>query len=124
MADAFTCLEGWTVPRLTWQGVALRDVLDTAGVRAEARWLQATAGPFSVPLPLALADTALIALRLGNEDLPGEHGDPIRLIVPGQACFTSVTWLDHLELRATPAQNTAEAIARAGLTRTSAPRTG
>jgi DMSO/TMAO reductase YedYZ molybdopterin-dependent catalytic subunit len=104
----FTCVEGWTVPRLSWQGVPLREVLDLAAVRAEARWLQASAGPFSVPL---------LALRLGDDDLSVEHGGPVRLIVPGQACFTSVKWLDHLELRVAPAPNTAQAMALSRLAR-------
>lgn len=100
VAGDFTCLEGWTVLQLSWQGVPLRTVRDMAGVRAEARWLQASAGSFSVPLPIEITGTALLALRLGPEDLPVEHGGPIRLVVPGQACFTSVIWLDHLGQRA------------------------
>jgi DMSO/TMAO reductase YedYZ molybdopterin-dependent catalytic subunit len=107
----FTCVEGWTVPHVSWQGVPLREVLDLAGVRAEAHWLQASAGLFSVPLPDEVWETAFLALRLGDEDLSVEHGGPVRLVVPGQACFTSVKWLDHLEVRAAAGPNTAEEIA-------------
>lgn len=117
VAGDFTCLEGWTAPQLSWRGVLLRDVLALAAVQAEARWLQASAGSFSTPLPIEIIGTALLALRLGLEDLPVEHGGPIRLVVPGQACFTSVKWLGHLELRAMPASNTAEEIALGRLTR-------
>ena len=111
VVDNFTCVEGWSVPRLSWHGVPLREVLDLAGVRSDAHWLQASAGPFSVPLPEEVWETALLALRLGDEDLPVEHGGPVRLVIPGQACFTSVKWLDHLELRATAGTNSAEEIA-------------
>jgi DMSO/TMAO reductase YedYZ molybdopterin-dependent catalytic subunit len=114
----FACVEGWTVPQVSWHGVPLREVLDLAGVRAEAHWLQASAGPFSVPLPDEFWETALLALRLGDDNLSVEHGGPVRLVVPGQACYTSVKWLDHLEVRATAAPNIAEEIARRRLTRT------
>jgi len=32
--------------------------------------------------------------------------------VAGGECFTSIKWLDRLELRARPAANTAESVAR------------
>ncbi len=109
--DDFACLEGWTVPGVRWHGVPLAALLDLAGVREEARWVQASAGEFSVPLPLAAAHGALLALRLNGEPLPPEHGGPVRLLVPGAECFTSVKWLDRLELRVEPAENTARATA-------------
>jgi len=115
--DDFVCLEGWTVPNLRWRGVRLAMVLERVGLRAEARWVQASAGDFSLPLPLAEAGNALLALWLNDQMLAPEHGAPVRLLVPGGECFTSVKWLDHLELRAEPAENTAEAIARARLMR-------
>jgi DMSO/TMAO reductase YedYZ molybdopterin-dependent catalytic subunit len=122
VVDDFACVEGWTVPRLSWRGVPLRAVLDLTGVGAEAHWLRASAGPFSVPLPDEVWGTALLALRLGDEDLSAEHGGPVRLVVPGHACFASVKWLDHLELRATAGANTAEEIARRRLTSRAASR--
>ena len=115
--DDFVCLEGWTVPNLRWRGVRLATVLERVGVGAAAQWVQASAGNFSLPLPLAEAGNALLALQLNDQMLAPEHGAPVRLLVPGGECFTSVKWLDHLELRAEPAENTAEAIARARLTR-------
>lgn len=107
----FQCTEGWTVPDLAWRGVPLREVLHLAGADPAASWVQASAGEFSTPLPREAADAALLALALDGRPLPVEHGGPIRLVVPGGACYTSVKWLDHLEVRAAPAPNTAEQIA-------------
>lgn len=115
--DDFVCLEGWIVPNLRWRGVRLATVLERVGVRPEARWVQASVPGFSLPLPLPAANEALLALQLNGQALPPEHGAPVRLLVPGGECFTSVKWLDHLELRAEPAENTAEAVARARLKR-------
>lgn len=111
VTDDFRCLEGWSVPGLHWGGVALATVLEAAGVAEQARFVQASAGEFSVPLSLEEARGALLATRLGDAPLPREHGWPVRLVVPGTDCFTSIKWLDRIELRAEPGANTGREIA-------------
>ena len=111
LIDDFTCLEGWTVPKLNWRGVPLIAILALAEMRAEARWVQASAGEFSIPIPIQDAAKVLLATHLGPEALPNEHGGPMRLVVPGADCFTSIKWLDHLELRAEAGANTGRTIA-------------
>ncbi|HZU06880.1 MAG TPA: molybdopterin-dependent oxidoreductase [Chloroflexota bacterium] len=115
VVDDFTCLEGWTVPGLVWEGVPLEALLALVQPRPEAQWVQASAGEFTMPLPLAEARGALLALRLNGQPLPKEHGGPLRLIVPGRECFTSIKWLERLELRAAPGPDTARQIARGRL---------
>ena len=111
VVDDFTCLEGWSVPKVQWGGILLKDVLLLSEPLSEARYVQASAGNFSLPLPLERARHALLAIRLDENLLSREHGGPVRLIVPGGECFTSIKWLDHLELLAEPRPNTAEVIA-------------
>jgi DMSO/TMAO reductase YedYZ molybdopterin-dependent catalytic subunit len=108
LTDDFTCLEGWTVPKVRWGGVLLETVLSLADPLLEARYVQASAGDFSVPLSLDRARHALLALRLEDAPVPAEHGGPVRLVVPGGECFMDIKWLDHLDLRAEPAANTAK----------------
>ncbi|MCC7079056.1 MAG: molybdopterin-dependent oxidoreductase [Burkholderiales bacterium] len=117
VTDDFRCLEGWSVPGLHWGGVALATVLEAAGVAEQARFVQASAGEFSVPLSLDAARRALLATRLGDTPLPREHGWPVRLVVPGDDCFTSVKWLDRIELRAQPGANRGREIALGRLPR-------
>ena len=100
LTDDFVCLEGWKAPAVEWQGVALESVLALAGVNPEAKWVQASAAEFSVPMPLKEVGRALLAISLGEGTLLTVHGGPVRLVVPGGDCFTSIKWLDHLELRA------------------------
>jgi len=107
----FTCLEGWTVPNVRWRGVLLATVLSLAEPRLDARYVEASAGDFSVSLPRDRAERALLAIRLDEGAVPLEHGGPVRLVVPGGECFMSIKWLDHLELRTEPGANTAETIA-------------
>lgn len=111
LRDDFACLEGWVVPELDWRGVRLGAVLELARVQRGANWVQASFGEFSIPLPVERAADSLLALTLNGEPLAVEHGAPVRLLVPGGECFTSVKWLDHLEVRAEPALNRAKEIA-------------
>lgn len=117
LVDDFACLEGWSVPGLTWKGIPLAAILDLAKVEPQARWIQASAGEYSVPLAIEDARRSLLALWLGDERVPDVHGGPARLIVPGRECFTSVKWLDHLEARVDPLSDTARALALGRLSR-------
>jgi DMSO/TMAO reductase YedYZ molybdopterin-dependent catalytic subunit len=113
--EDFVCLEGWVAPDQHWRGVPLMDLLGRAGIRPDARWVQVSSGEFSLPLPIEDAQNALLALALEGAPLEPEHGAPVRLVLPGGICFTSVKWVDHIELRSEAAPNTAEAVARARL---------
>lgn len=111
----FVCLAGWVAPEQHWSGVPLAEVLALAGAEGRANWVQASAADFSWPMPVPEAVNALLALDLGDEPIAPEHGAPVRLLVAGGECFTSIKWLEHLELCARPMANTAERIARARL---------
>jgi DMSO/TMAO reductase YedYZ molybdopterin-dependent catalytic subunit len=115
LRDDFRCREGWVVPDLRWRGVLLETVLALARPHREARYVQASAGNFSISISLDHAATALLAISLNGTNLSVEHGAPVRLVLPGGECFTSIKWLDHVEVRTEPGENTAEKIALARL---------
>ncbi|MFZ5557602.1 MAG: molybdopterin-dependent oxidoreductase [Pseudomonadota bacterium] len=110
--EGFKCEEGWEVPGLAWEGYRLRDVLDLAGVRPEARFVRVGSSDYVVPVSLEDAQRALLCDRLNGEPLPQKNGAPWRLSVPGAVCFTSVKWVDRLTLAAEPGENTGQRIAR------------
>jgi DMSO/TMAO reductase YedYZ molybdopterin-dependent catalytic subunit len=118
LTEDFNCVEGWTAPAMKWRGVALEAVLNLAGAHPGAQWLQASAGEFSVPIPLRDADKVLLATQLAGAPLPVDHGGPVRLVLSGGDCWTSIKWLDRLEVRAEPAENTGRAIALGRLSKT------
>lgn len=107
-----TALESCQVPGLIWKTVPLGALLDRAEVQPSARWVQATGGTFSVPITLDLARTAIVALALGDRALAVEYGGPLRLYIPGAAAYTSIKWLDRIELRERPAERAADAFAK------------
>jgi DMSO/TMAO reductase YedYZ molybdopterin-dependent catalytic subunit len=114
-AEPFTCEEGWTVPGTRWRGLVLADVLALARPLTEARYVRVCSGDYAVPVPLSEANTALLCEVLNDEPLTLEHGAPWRLLVPQGRCFTSVKWVDRLEVTAEPGRSEGEQIARARL---------
>src|SRR5215469_9565923 len=106
----FTCLEGWTVPDVSWSGVKLETVLSLAEPSPEARCPGKRWG-ISISLQRDAAAHVLPAIYLDSTPVPPEYGGPVRLIVPGGDCFMNIKWLDHLELRNEPGPNTAKTIA-------------
>jgi DMSO/TMAO reductase YedYZ molybdopterin-dependent catalytic subunit len=93
---------GYLVGNAVWLGVPLRDILDEAGVHADAEQVVGRAADgFSTGFPIQLVyqrDT-LLAVGMNGEPLPIEHGFPARVIVPGLFGFVSATkWITELEL--------------------------
>ena len=123
LRDDFRCREGWAVRDLRWRGVLMQAVLALAEPNLEARHVQASAGDFSISVPLDRAARLLLAISLNGTNLSVQHGGPIRLVVPGGECFTSIKWVDHLELRSEPGLNTAETNALARLSSSCDPGT-
>jgi DMSO/TMAO reductase YedYZ molybdopterin-dependent catalytic subunit len=95
-----------------WTGASLSAVLEMAGPLAsavEVLCVGADAGTpadvgariayeRSLPLADALRDDVLLAYAMNGDDLPPEHGAPLRLIVPGWYGMASVKWLARLSL--------------------------
>lgn len=100
------------VANVLWRGVRLREILDRAGVRAEARYLWSY-GPdhgefggvqspcYLKDLPIAeiQREDILLATHINGEKLPDQHGGPVRLVVPGFYGTNSTKWLVRLEAR-------------------------
>jgi DMSO/TMAO reductase YedYZ molybdopterin-dependent catalytic subunit len=90
-----------------WTGVRLRDLLQAAGLNANALEIvfegadrgtepDHPAPMFfsrSLPVAKALDPDTLIALRMNGELLEPNHGAPLRLFVPGWYGVASVKWL-------------------------------
>lgn len=86
----------------TWKGVLLADVLREAGVAAEAEQLVSTsADGWTCGTPVAAVldgRPAMLATHMNGEVLSGEHGYPVRMIVPGLFGFVSATkWVTEIE---------------------------
>jgi len=95
-----------------WTGVPLSILLDRAEVKPEAREVileGADGGALEEPkrpsgkvqfvrsIPLAKARTdVLLAYQMNGNDLPPQHGFPLRAIVPGWYAMASIKWLQRI----------------------------
>jgi DMSO/TMAO reductase YedYZ molybdopterin-dependent catalytic subunit len=112
LTEDFDCEEGWTVTGQTWTGVLVGDIFGDVIANDEGLWVEFASGEFSFSAPMPVARGALVAVQLNGEPLSPMHGGPCRLYLPGEACYTSIKWLDRIEARRDPGPNNAAEIAK------------
>ena len=98
-----------------WGGVRLGDLLKRAGVKGdgiEVVFYAADVGKEnirdtdveqafarSMHIDDAMREEVLIAYEMNGEPLPGFHGAPVRLIVPGWYGVANVKWMNHIHVQ-------------------------
>jgi DMSO/TMAO reductase YedYZ molybdopterin-dependent catalytic subunit len=99
-----------------WTGVPLRLLLELAAPTARAVEVVFRGADRGTPSELnrpiayerslrlreALDSDALLAYAVNGEELPPEHGAPLRLVVPGAYGMASVKWLERITLLERP----------------------
>src|SRR5205823_4793228 len=95
------CEEGWSFIA-EWTGVPLAEILNGVGVLPQAKYLvYFSMDPSwwdSLDIPEALHPQTLLTYGMNAQELPTEHGAPLRLRVPRQLGYKSVKHLSHLVL--------------------------
>jgi DMSO/TMAO reductase YedYZ molybdopterin-dependent catalytic subunit len=111
--ETFRCEEGWSVEDLGWRGIRLADLLALSQplVAAKAVRIHSAQEEFVVPLSMDQVQKALLCDSMNGERLSLEHGAPLRLVIMGGVCFTSVKWVRRIEVVAEPGLNDGEHIA-------------
>jgi DMSO/TMAO reductase YedYZ molybdopterin-dependent catalytic subunit len=93
-----TCEEGWSAI-CEWTGVPLRSVLEHAGMRASARYVNFFTfdqGADSIDMFDALHPQTLLAYGMNGRELPLAHGAPLRLRVEKQLGYKSQKFLHRI----------------------------
>ena len=95
-----------------WTGVALKTLLDEAGLRPDARWVVAEGADAagmtrSIPLDKCL-DDAMVVYSQNGERLRPEQGYPLRLLLPGFEGNMNVKWLRRLKVVDAPVESREE----------------
>ena len=84
-----------------WTGVPLRNILEKAGVKEEAKVVVfrcADRYHTAIPIDRALRNEVLLAYKMNGESLPAEHGFPIRLLNPGHYGTKNPKWIMSIML--------------------------
>ncbi len=90
------------IHNVMYTGVLLKDLLNEAGLKPTAKWLQVEGADSSgmnrsLPIEKAL-DDCLIAFKMNGEALRTEQGYPLRLVVPGWEGNLWVKWIRRIEV--------------------------
>ena len=96
----FHCVTRWSKYDVGWTGILTRDLMERLEVDTAATHVMLRCyGGYSTNLRLEdfLADGCLLAHRLEGEDIPVEHGGPLRAIVPHLYAWKSAKWVSELE---------------------------
>jgi sulfite oxidase len=106
-----------TIGNAVWRGVALREVLRSAGVEESAQHVaflgldalhkggERIAFGGSIPIEKAMSAEVLLAYEMNGRPLPLDHGFPLRVLVPGYIGARSVKWLASIVLQDAPSTN-------------------
>ena len=79
--------------------IRLRDAPEYPYLTARGEGTIQSGQPFERSVPLAeIWETALLATHLNGDLIPGVHGGPVRLVLPGFYGVNNVKWLTHLSV--------------------------
>ena len=94
------CVTRWSKLDTVWEGVAIRTIIEMAGLRPDAKFvLEHCEQGYTANLPLDVLDDddVLLADTFGGAPLEPEHGYPLRLVVPKRYFWKSAKWIRGLE---------------------------
>ncbi len=94
------CVTTWSKLDTVWEGVPFKHIAELVQPKPEARFVIARCEQgftTSLPLDRLMDDDVLLATRYDDQPLTGEHGGPVRLLVPKRYFWKSAKWLRGLE---------------------------
>jgi len=94
------CVTRWSIERPLWEGVPIKYLADTAGVKKEATWVMFHCyDGYTAPIPLedALREDSIVALKMNGSPLLKEQGFPARPFMPHLYGWKSAKWLKEIE---------------------------
>jgi DMSO/TMAO reductase YedYZ molybdopterin-dependent catalytic subunit len=98
----FTCVEGWTVYDVPWNGVPLGALIAAVAPSPRAQYVtfHTIADQYneSVPLAVAREPNSLMAYGVGGATLPTSHGFPLRVVIPRLLGYKNAKYVYRIEL--------------------------
>ena len=98
----FHCVEGWSVYKITYEGVRLTELLDFAGVKPQAKYVKfySAEGVYTESLTLEQArlPDVMAAILIDGMQIPSDLGGPVRLVIPQMFAYKALKWFVGMEL--------------------------
>ena len=97
------CVTGWTLLDSRWRGIPMKSIMDRVKLKDTVRFVIFEApGDYSSSIPIqeALKENVLLAHSYADQDLPPEHGAPLRVLVPDRYFYKSVKWIQRIKFSA------------------------
>ncbi|HLC31794.1 MAG TPA: sulfite oxidase-like oxidoreductase [Candidatus Nanoarchaeia archaeon] len=94
------CVTHWSKFDSIWSGVPFEEILKQIKPKKEATYILAHSyDGYSTNIPLEdlKSKQAWIAFTYDNQDIPSEHGGPVRLLIPHLYFWKSAKWLNKIE---------------------------
>ncbi|BAZ53022.1 oxidoreductase molybdopterin binding protein [Nostoc sp. NIES-4103] len=96
----FHCVTRWSKLDVKWTGIKVVDFMDLLEVDSEAvHVMEHCYGGYTTNISMEdfVREENFFAFKLFDEDLPAEHGGPMRLVVPHLYAWKSAKWINGLE---------------------------
>ncbi len=94
------CVTGWTLLDSRWRGIPMQAIMELVKVKDTAGFVifEAPGGySSSIPIQEAKKENVILAHGFSGQDLPHEHGAPLRALVPDRYFYKSVKWLRRIK---------------------------
>ena len=96
----FHCVTRWSKLDVKWTGIKVTDFINLIEVDSKAAHvMEHCYGGYTTNIAVAdfVREENFFAFKLFGEDLPSEHGGPMRLVVPHLYAWKSAKWINGLE---------------------------
>ena len=93
------CVTGWTLLDARWRGIQMQTIMELVKVRKTAGFIVFEApGDYSSSIPLTAArkENVILAHSFSDQNIPREHGAPLRGLVPDRYFYKSVKWVERI----------------------------
>ncbi len=95
------CVTTWSKFDVQWEGIRFKDLMAIAKPTSKAHFaiFECEQGfTTSLPLEALYDDDVMLVFRAQGQELPPEHGGPVRMLVPKRYFYKSAKWLRGIKL--------------------------
>lgn len=100
LSKDFHCVTHWSKLDVNWTGILCTDFVKALNIQPQATHIMFHCyGGYSTNLAMDdfLAEGCMLAYQLEGQDIPVDHGGPLRSLIPHLYAWKSAKWLNGIE---------------------------